>query len=129
MENLFFGDYEETGGRPSLHNMDSLVKTIGMTEIVEMISTRGLLNPTDTFLSYGQRQRLCLLRATIRRPRVLVLDEALSGIPPDEEIRIIKGLKDIDPDLILVIVSHRPMTFDSDSEIRFVMPTHKHIQD
>ncbi|UZN01589.1 ABC transporter ATP-binding protein [Cellulomonas sp. S1-8] len=44
-------------------------------------------------LSGGQRQRLALARALVRRPRVLVLDDATSAVDPRVERDILTGLR------------------------------------
>ncbi|MGL5858435.1 MAG: ABC transporter ATP-binding protein [Angustibacter sp.] len=46
-----------------------------------------------TSLSGGQRQRIALARALIRRPRLLVLDDATSAVDPTVEASIIDGLR------------------------------------
>ncbi len=46
-----------------------------------------------TTLSGGQRQRLALARAIVRRPRLLVLDDATSSVDPSVEQRILAGLR------------------------------------
>ena len=45
-------------------------------------------------LSGGQRQRLALARAVVRRPRLLVLDDATSAVDPSVEARILDALRD-----------------------------------
>ena len=45
-------------------------------------------------LSGGQRQRLALARALVRRPRLLVLDDATSAVDPEVEARILAALRD-----------------------------------
>ncbi|WP_456824396.1 ABC transporter ATP-binding protein [Cellulomonas sp. P5_E12] len=45
-------------------------------------------------LSGGQRQRLALARALVRRPAVLVLDDATSAVDPRIEQAILRGLRD-----------------------------------
>ncbi len=45
-------------------------------------------------LSGGQRQRLALARALVRRPRVVVLDDATSAVDPRIEQAILTGLRD-----------------------------------
>ena len=47
-------------------------------------------------LSGGQRQRLALARAVVRRPRLLVLDDATSAVDPAVEARILDALRDRD---------------------------------
>ncbi|GAB4317822.1 MULTISPECIES: ABC transporter ATP-binding protein [Pseudothermotoga] len=61
-----------------------------------------------TRLSDGQRQRIILARALIRKPQILILDEITSGIDSETEERILERiLKEIDT---VVIISHRLST-------------------
>lgn len=45
-------------------------------------------------LSGGQRQRISLARALVRRPRLLVLDDATSAVDPEVEARILAALRE-----------------------------------
>lgn len=59
-------------------------------------------------LSDGERQRLALARAVLRKPALLVLDEALSGVDAEIESTIFKNIKGVIPHL--VVISHRLST-------------------
>jgi len=51
------------------------------------------LGERGTSLSGGQRQRLSLARALVRRPRLLIMDDATSAVDPEVEARILAALR------------------------------------
>ncbi|MGH1403797.1 MAG: ABC transporter ATP-binding protein [Alphaproteobacteria bacterium] len=63
-------------------------------------------------LSGGQRQRIALARAIIRKPKFLILDEATSGLDKESETTILKTLKDMLPDVTILMISHDPKILD-----------------
>jgi ATP-binding cassette subfamily B protein len=58
-------------------------------------------------LSGGQKQRLALARALARRPRVVLLDDALSAVDTHTEAEILRGLRRTLAGRTAVIASHR----------------------
>jgi ABC-type bacteriocin/lantibiotic exporter with double-glycine peptidase domain len=58
-------------------------------------------------LSAGQKQRLSLARALLRRPRVLVLDEASANLDAATEARLIDTLRSLKGRVTVCIVTHR----------------------
>src|SRR6185369_8804278 len=61
-------------------------------------------------LSGGQKQRTAIARALIRRPRILILDDALSSVDTYTEERILGHLRRIMIGRTSLIVSHRVST-------------------
>jgi ABC-type multidrug transport system fused ATPase/permease subunit len=66
-----------------------------------------VLGERGTLISGGERQRLCLARAVLRRPFLLVLDEATSAIDVPAERKIIKAMLDLKPRPTIVMIAHR----------------------
>jgi len=77
-----------------------------------------------TTLSGGQRQRLALARAVVRRPRLLVLDDATSSVDPQVEQRILAGLRALGGEQgapsTVVVVAYRRATIALADEVVFV---------
>jgi len=71
-------------------------------------------------LSGGQRQRLALARALVRRPRLLVLDDATSSVDPTVESAILTGLRAADLDSTVVVVAYRLASIELADEVVYV---------
>jgi ATP-binding cassette subfamily B protein len=73
-------------------------------------------------LSGGQRQRLALARAVVRKPRLLVLDDATSAVDPSVEARILDALRSggggtTDEPATVVVIAYRQATIALADEV------------
>ncbi|WP_326821500.1 ABC transporter ATP-binding protein/permease [Streptosporangium sp. NBC_01639] len=73
-----------------------------------------------TTLSGGQRQRLALARALVRRPRLLILDDATSSVDPQVEARILYGLRDAAQASTVLVVAYRMATIALADEVVYL---------
>lgn len=66
-------------------------------------------------LSGGQKQRVSIARAILRKPDILILDDAFSALDTQTEDRILNNLQEFFPGRTVILVSHRVSTIqDSD---------------
>lgn len=94
----------------TLAGADNLVREMadGLDTIV---GERGAL------ISGGERQRIALARAILRRPRLLMLDEATSAIDVAGEQAVLAAILRLDPSPTMVIVAHRQESVERCSRI------------
>jgi ATP-binding cassette subfamily B protein len=61
-------------------------------------------------LSGGQKQRAAIARALLRRPAILILDDALASVDTYTEERILEGLHSYAANATTILISHRVST-------------------
>jgi ATP-binding cassette subfamily B protein len=76
-----------------------------------MVGERGVT------LSGGQKQRAAIARALLRRPAILILDDALSSVDTYTEERILNGLRGYTEGATTILISHRVSTVRNADQI------------
>ena len=71
-------------------------------------------------LSGGQRQRIALARAILRRPRILILDDALSAVDASTEEEIRNELQAVMKNMTTLIITNRAPTIELCDEVVFI---------
>jgi ATP-binding cassette subfamily C protein len=69
-----------------------------------------LVGDRGALLSQGERQRLALARALLRRPRLLVLDEATNNLDAETESRVMQSLRQQRWGMTVLLAAHRQTT-------------------
>lgn len=92
---------------------DALKKSDAL-EFVERMgnSIDSIVGERGGKLSGGQRQRIALARALLRKPRVLILDEATSGLDHKTELQILETLQKLSEKITVIMISHNPSILD-----------------
>ncbi len=101
---------------------EAMWEALELTAVADTI--RAMPEGLDTMLaergsrlSGGERQRIAIARALLRRPALLILDEATNAIDIATERRILSALVRLDPAMTIIVVAHRSETLDHCSRI------------
>jgi ATP-binding cassette subfamily B multidrug efflux pump len=120
------GDAESALARAATTQGGALAEVAEATEIAQLADTVAALpegfetrlGERGINLSGGQKQRTALARALARRPRIVLLDDALSAVDTHTEAAILAGLRGVLAGRTALIASHRVSTVrDADTII------------
>ena len=98
-------------GRPDATEaeLEAIIRVVCLDDLVGRLP-QGLdtvVGERGVALSGGERQRAALARALLRRPRLLLLDDALSAVDAETESRILENLRGFLGLATLVLATHR----------------------
>jgi ABC-type multidrug transport system fused ATPase/permease subunit len=68
-------------------------------------------------LSGGERQRIVLARAILRKPAILILDEATSSLDTENESKIQKALERLKGSMTIIVIAHRLSTIRNADQV------------
>jgi len=106
-ENIVFGVSDVTD-----NDIEKTVAMAGLERDIE-IFPNGLdtvIGERGVTLSGGQKQRLALARAIIKRPAILILDDAFSNLDAYTEGRVFTNIMSSLKDITVILISHRIST-------------------
>ena len=101
-------------GRPdaSFAQIIEAAQLAGVHEFVKDLGDqfKTVIGENACKISEGQKQKISIARALIRKPKILILDEAMSSMDSASEQRIVSNIKDYCKGSTLITVSHRLST-------------------
>ena len=119
---LFFGSLKQNVAYNREADDDEIMTALEMAGAAEFVSEleNGLdtmVGDRGTMLSGGQRARVSLARALLKKPSLLVLDEASSALDAETEKRIQENLLASGSERTTIAVAHRLSTIRNADEI------------
>ena len=111
----------------TLANVDKKEIIKRVEEVAEKLDVAQTLDKYPNECSGGQRQRLALARALLRETDVYIFDEATNNVDRESEEIILKIMKRLAKDKIVIFITHR-MAHCKESQLTFVMKEGRLIQ-
>jgi ATP-binding cassette subfamily B protein/subfamily B ATP-binding cassette protein MsbA len=109
-DNIRYGNLDATDEEIQLAAMQAHADEFITKQLQHGYKTQ--VGPGGQFLSGGQRQRISLARALLRKPEILILDEATSQIDMHSELLIRDSLARLRGKQTIIIITHREALLD-----------------
>lgn len=103
-DNLLFGDEHAT-----LESLQEICKKASIYDFVESLPSKfeTVLGQSGASVSGGERQRLAIARALLRKPSILIMDESTSALDSENELRVQQALEGLMKGRTTIIIAHR----------------------
>ena len=97
-------------------------KLSGLDEFAESLPKgyQTIVGENACKISEGQKQRIAIARALVKKPKILILDEAFSSLDSHSEEMVLASIKKAQRNSTLIVTSHRLSTVLSADLIYFV---------
>lgn len=119
-ENILYGN-EEYASHDN-ERLEDVIHKAGLEGLLKRFD-QGLDTPltaSGDAVSLGQKQLIAFMRAVLRHPEILILDEATANIDTVTEQLLEDILRNVSPDTTKIIIAHRLNTIKNADEIFFV---------
>ena len=119
-ENILYGNIDHQGY--TNEELTQILKEEHLTELLARFS-EGLdtkVSSNSDAISLGQKQLIAFIRAALRKPDILILDEATANIDTVTEQILQEIIDNLPPTTTKVIIAHRLNTISNADEIFFV---------
>lgn len=90
---------------------EKMLKALKVSNALDFINTKDGLDTIvergGTNFSGGQKQRLCIARAILKNPKVLIMDDCTSALDNSTESSIINSINALNPHMTKILISQR----------------------
>ncbi len=113
-ENLRWGNKDAT-----LEEIKEACRLAQAEEFIERFPNKydTYIEQGGTNVSGGQKQRLCIARALLKKPKILILDDSTSAVDMKTDALIRKGLETFLPDTTKIIIAQRVASVENADKI------------
>ena len=116
IDSLYYGIKDKGNTREENQFLINIIKLVCLDELID--KKKNSLNQIQVSeLSGGQLQRLALARAIIKKPQLLILDEATNALDLELEMKVIQNIKLYLVNITIILISHRNETKDYANKI------------
>lgn len=92
-------------------NDEKILKALKVSNALDFINAKDGLDTIvergGTNFSGGQKQRLCIARAILKNPKVLIMDDCTSALDNSTESSIINSINALNPNMTKILISQR----------------------
>ncbi|MFN8258556.1 MAG: ABC transporter ATP-binding protein [Bacteroidales bacterium] len=119
-DNIVYGNEEYKNS--ATNHLITDIQSSGLETLLDRFENGldTLVHPSGEGMSLGQKQLIAFMRAVLRKPELLILDEATANIDTITEHLLEDILKKLPAETTKVIIAHRLNTIENADEIFFV---------